>query len=135
MPKRGPKQPLTTSSAKTKQNMLTLYGIPNCDKCRAARKWFEASGADFRFHDLRVDGIDLTTIERWLVTAGDAALINRRSTTWRSLSVDQREGLDAAGNAKLLLENPTLLKRPLIEQDATLLVGYDEESWQTLING
>ena len=79
--------------------------------------------------------MDLTTIERWLATAGDAVLINRRSTTWRSLSVDEREGLDAAGNAKLLLENPTLIKRPLVEQDETLLVGYDEERWQTLING
>jgi arsenate reductase len=135
MLKRGPKQPLTNCSAKTKQTMLTLYGIPNCDKCRAARKWFAASGADFRFHDLRADGIDLTTIERWLIAAGDAVLINRRSTTWRSLSVDQREGLDAAGNAQLLLENPTLLKRPLVEQNETLLVGYDEERWQTLING
>jgi arsenate reductase len=135
MLKRGPKQPLTTYSAKIKQTMLTLYGIPNCDKCRAARKWFAASGADFRFHDLRADGIDLTTIERWLIAAGDAVLINRRSTTWRSLSVDKREGLDAAGNAQLLLENPTLLKRPLVEQNETLLVGYDEERWQTLING
>ena len=115
--------------------MLTLYGIPNCDKCRAARKWFEASGADFRFHDLRADGIDPETIERWLAKAGDAVLINRRSTTWRSLSADQREGLDAAGNMQLLLENPTLLKRPLVEQDEILLVGYDEEHWQTLIDG
>ena len=135
MLKRGLKQPLTIYSVKTKANMLTLYGIPNCDKCRAARKWFTASGADFRFHDLRADGMDLATIERWLVTAGDAVLINRRSATWRSLSVDEREGLDAAGNAKLLLENPTLIKRPLVEQDETLLVGYDEECWQTLING
>ena len=115
--------------------MLTLYGIPNCDKCRAARKWFEASGADFRFHDLRADGIDPETVERWLAKAGDAVLINRRSTTWRSLSADQREGLDTAGNMQLLLENPTLLKRPLVEQDEILLVGYDEEQWQSLIDG
>jgi arsenate reductase len=111
--------------------MLTVYGIPNCDKCRAARRWFEASGAEFSFHDLRVDGLPGDLLQRWLDTVGSESLINKRSTTWRALPADQRDGLDATGIRQLLVEHPTLIRRPVVDDGMQLLVGYDESGWQS----
>jgi arsenate reductase len=109
--------------------MLTVYGIPNCDKCRSARKWFEASGTRLRFHDLRADGLPADLLQRWLDTAGSELLINKRSTTWRSLPTEQRDNLDATGIRQLLAEHPTLIKRPVVDDGKQVLVGYDESGW------
>jgi arsenate reductase len=126
-----PKLALTNCCAKTKI-VLTIYGIPNCDKCRAAKKWFAAQNIAAEFHDLRVDGIDAATIKLWQEAVGDDVLINRRSTTWRALAATEREGLDSAGYRNLLLQNPTLLKRPIVTDGKTVLVGYDEAAWANL---
>ena len=106
--------------------MLTIYGIPNCDKCRAATKWLTAAGVEFSFHDVRADGLDAAQVTAWLDELGSDALLNRRSTTWRQLSEAERSG-DPAG---LILQHPTLLKRPLVDTGKGLLVGYDEAAWQ-----
>lgn len=109
--------------------MIVIYGIPNCDKCRAASKWFTAQSIDFRFHDVRADGLDARQLSGWLEQLGADALLNRRSTTWRQLSDKERAG-DPAG---LILKHPTLLKRPLVDSGASLTVGYDEAAWQDAI--
>ena len=106
--------------------MIVIYGIPNCDKCRAANRWFTASGAEFRFHDLRADGVEAPQVTAWLDELGSDSLLNRRSTTWRQLSDAERSG-DPAG---LILQHPTLLKRPLVDTGAGLIVGYDEAAWK-----
>ena len=71
--------------------MTVVYGIPNCDKCRKARAWFDSQGADYSFHDLRSDGIDEDVISGWLQTLDSDALLNRRSTTWRGLSEAEKK--------------------------------------------
>ena len=106
--------------------MIVVYGIPNCDKCRAASKWFTAHEAEFRFHDVRVDGLDSKQVSDWLDTLGSDTLLNRRSTTWRQLGEAERNS-DPAG---LILKHPTLLKRPLVDTGNGLVVGYDESAWQ-----
>jgi len=106
--------------------MIVIYGIPNCDKCRAANRWFTGSGAEFRFHDLRADGVEAPQVTAWLDELGSDSLLNRRSTTWRQLSDAERSG-DPAG---LILQHPTLLKRPLVDTGAGLIVGYDEAAWK-----
>lgn len=113
--------------------MLIIYGIPNCDKCRAARKWFESQGMEFEFHDLRADGLAAAAVAEWLDKVGADALLNKRSTTWRALSDAERQQAHAGGAAELVLRHPTLIKRPLITQGSTVLVGYDEASWRSAL--
>jgi len=110
----------------------TLYGIPNCDKCRAARKWFDAQDNRYTFHDLRADGISQHAIAGWLKAAGSDALINKRSTTWRQLSDAERARAES-DPAGLLAANVTLIKRPLVQVGNELVVGYDEQRWSELL--
>ena len=104
--------------------MITLYGIPNCDNCRKARKWLNAAGIEHRFRDFRKDGLDAGQIEAWSSELGLDKLVNRRGTTWRNLADDQKSRLDTEAT-KLLVENPTLLKRPVIDLGERRLVGFD----------
>lgn len=102
--------------------MLELYGIENCDTCRKARRWLDNQGVDYQYIDLRDDGIERTRLQRWLDTHGNK-LINKRSRTWRGLDAGAR---DACDNAPLtfLLEQPTLIKRPVLETPDSCVVGF-----------
>ena len=112
--------------------MVTLYGLPNCDKCRAARKWFDQSGIDYRFHDVRADGLDTDQLNSWVSQLGGKALVNTRSTTWRGLPDKDKQTPDDSNAAELIAAHPTLLKRPLADDGTHATVGYDEKRWQEL---
>lgn len=103
--------------------MITVYGIKQCDTCRKALKWLDAEGIDHRFHDFRVDGLDKSLIKGWLDSSFAPQLINKRSTTWRKLS-DQQRQLQGDAQLQLLLDNPTLIKRPVFVRDKILAVGF-----------
>lgn len=111
---------------------ITLYGIKNCDTVKKARRWFEARGIDYRFHDLRADGVEIKTIEGWLKQCGAGPLVNRRSTTWRGLSATEQARADGSEIAALLVEQPTLIKRPVIEATDMLCVGFDPDCFEKL---
>lgn len=113
--------------------MTTLYGIPNCDTCRKARRWLDARSVEYRFHDLRRDGIDTSRIGDWLREAGADRVLNRRGTTWRKLAEADRERAAGAQLANLLAEQPTLIKRPVVETGDALLVGFDEDAWRNAL--
>jgi arsenate reductase len=113
--------------------MLTLYGIPNCDSCRKARRWLESENADYRFHDLRVDGVSRELLERWLGATDWKALLNTRSTTWRALDDADKSGVDAERAVALMLAHPTLIKRPVIEKGRTVLVGFSPQALAPLV--
>ena len=98
---------------------MIIYGIKSCDTCRKAIKAVEAAGGTPQFHDIRADPLDAETLSRFLDTFGDD-LVNRRSTTWRNLDEDARSGAPAA----LLEAHPTLMKRPVIELDDTIHLGW-----------
>ena len=111
--------------------MITLYGIPNCDTCRKARKWLNAAGIEHRFHDFRKDGLEAGAVAAWSVELGLDMLVNRRGTTWRKLADNQKARLDSEPT-RLLLEIPTLLKRPVIDLGDRRLVGFESSVISTL---
>lgn len=114
--------------------MLTIYGIPNCDSCRKARQWLERQSLDYNFHDLRVDGLNKTTLARWAKNVAWKKLLNTRSTTWRNIPAAQRDGMDESRALALMLEHPTLVKRPVLETDNVIEVGFSAERYRQLLS-
>ncbi len=111
---------------------LTLYGIPGCDTVRKARRWLDGHGVDHRFHDFKKHGIDAPTLAAWCETVGWEALINRRGTTWRKLDEAQREGLDTQRAIALMQTHTSLIKRPLIEHEHGMELGFDADRYEVL---
>lgn len=111
--------------------MITLYGIGTCDTCRKAMKALDAAGRAYSFVDLRADA-DMTALApEWIAAVGTDALVNRKSTTWRSLSdADKAKAETDAGAAELLAAQPTLVKRPVIETGGDVFVGWTGEVQQ-----
>ena len=110
--------------------MLTLYGIPNCDTCRKARKWLDAHSVDYRFHDLRAAGLDRSTVESWAAKLDWQTLLNTRSTTWRGIPDARKKDLTTDKAMTLMLENPTLVKRPVAERTGEILVGFAADRYR-----
>ena len=104
--------------------MITVYGIKNCDTVKRARKTLEAEGLEYRFHDFRADGLEAETVQRWLHQIDRDLLLNRRGTTWRKLSANEQVQAEGDGLVDLLLEQPALIKRPVIDRDGDLRVGF-----------
>jgi arsenate reductase len=103
---------------------LQLYGIRNCDSCRRALQWLQSHGADHEFHDLREEQLSRGLLDDWLASDYGPSLLNRRSTTWRQLPADQRQLADR-DPAALLLQHPTLIKRPVItDGEIIVAVGF-----------
>jgi arsenate reductase len=113
----------------------TLYGISNCDTVRKARRWLDAHGQSYRFHDLRRDGVDASRVRAWIRAAGWESVINRRGTTWRQLRASERDSMDAAQALALAVAHPTLIKRPILEHAGGVSVGFDEKTYNELFSG
>lgn len=105
---------------------MILFGIKNCDTVKKARRWLDANDIDYQFHDFRQDGLDKTTIDNWLQSVDWQTLLNKRGTTWRKLDDPRKDSLDQATAVELMLENPTLIKRPVVETDKACFVGFKE---------
>ena len=104
--------------------MLTVFGIKQCDTCRKALKWLDGQGIEHQFHDFRVDGLGADLLQNWLDSPYADKLVNRRSTTWRQLSEEQRQ-FEGHALVELLLEFPTLIKRPVFVTDSIAAVGFN----------
>ncbi len=103
---------------------LHLYGIRNCDSCRSALKWLETRRVPHTFHDFRTEGMNETLLKDWLASSHAPYLLNRRSTTWRQLSEQARQQAET-DPLPLLLEHPTLIKRPVITDGKIILdIGF-----------
>lgn len=118
---------------------ITLYGIPNCDTVKKARGWLEALRLPYHFHDYKKAGVDEERLRRWSAKEGWALLVNRRGTTFRNLPEEKR-ALETEDQAiALMLENPSLIRRPVVEyandQSEGLLVGFDPVTWSTALEG
>ena len=105
--------------------MIKVYGIANCDTVKKARVWFSEQGVEFNFHDFRKDGLDAKLVASWLEKLGNDVVVNKKSATWRKLSEDEKN-LSGEGLIGLLLEYPTLIKRPVIEYGDKLTVGFND---------
>ena len=106
-----------------------MYGIPNCDTVKKARKWLDAQGIDYVFHDYKKEGADPAKLDAWIAARGVDTILNRRGTTWRKLLDEEKVDVDAAKAARLLEANPSMIKRPVVEYPGGVLVGFDETAW------
>ncbi|MFC0687117.1 ArsC family reductase [Novosphingobium clariflavum] len=112
---------------------LEFYGIPNCDTVKKARKWLEARGSDYTFHDYKKEGADAARLEKWIAVVGWEKLLNRAGTTFRKLPDADKQDLDAARAAAIMVAQPSTIKRPVVEYPGGLLVGFKEPEWEAAL--
>ena len=114
--------------------MITLYGIKNCDTVKKARTWLEIHGVDYQFHDFRTDGLEQTAVQAWLAELGWQNLVNKRSTSWKALDEQTRNDMDEQSALAAILEQPTLIKRPLLDTGHERFTGFSAASYQKIFN-
>jgi len=110
------------------ESKVTVYGIPNCDTIKKTLDWFKAHDQPVTFHDYKKDSISKEKLTEWSKAAGWEKLLNKKSTTWRGLSLAEQEKVTTQASAiKLMQHHNSIIKRPVIEADGKLLVGFDEK--------
>ncbi|MFZ5755861.1 MAG: ArsC family reductase [Pseudomonadota bacterium] len=109
--------------------MLHVYGIRNCDTVKKALAWLDDHGTKYTFHDFKKETLTPAQLDVWLKAAGWETLLNRKGTTWRGLPEKVRETVDAKSARTLMLENPSIIKRPVIVQGKTVSVGFDADDF------
>ncbi|TDR32291.1 arsenate reductase [Hydromonas duriensis] len=109
--------------------MITVYGIPNCSSVKKTRAWLDSHSIDYVFHDFKKQGIDESTIKSWLSHVPLTVLVNRKGTTWRGLSSEQQAmSQDEHSAIELMMQNSSVIKRPVLVFDSGVIVGHDEEA-------
>ena len=114
--------------------MLTVYGIKSCDSCRRARKFLTEHNIEYQFHDLREDGLDIQMLERWSDRIGWQKLLNKQSLTWRKIPEVDRADMTRDKALAAMIDGPTLVKRPVLEADKFIAVGFSEKRFSDFIN-
>lgn len=109
----------------------TMYGIKNCDTIKKARTWLDAAGVGYHFHDYKTAGIDAEKLGGWVARAGWERLLNRAGTTFRALPDADKQGIDADKACALMLANPSMIKRPVLEAGDALLIGFKADEYRT----
>ena len=109
--------------------MTTIYGIKACDTMKKARDWLDQKGRAYRFHDYKTQGVDQTTLEGWSNQVGWEKLLNRAGTTFRKLPETEREGLDEQKAIRLMLAQPSMIKRPVLVDGDRILVGFKPDQY------
>ena len=107
--------------------MIVVFGLRNCDSCRRARTWLDELYIEHRFIDYRKETLDWDMVSKWISCLGWERIVNRRSTTWRQLPSAKKLNLNNSSAKVLMLEFPTLIKRPIIQTNEGLLVGFNEK--------
>ena len=108
---------------------LTLYGIPNCDTVKKARTWLTDAGVDYLFHDYKKAGIDEPHLKRWAGEVGWEKLLNKAGTTFKKLPDADKADLDEAKAIRLMIANPSMIKRPVVEGGPKLMVGFKADDY------
>ncbi|AOJ68500.1 MULTISPECIES: ArsC family reductase [Burkholderia] len=111
-----------------------VYGIPNCDTVKKARTWLESRGVAFAFHDFKKAGVSAPLVERWLKDVPLDALVNRRGTTWRALTDEQKAAAESeAGAIALMIDKPSVIKRPVVVVDGRVkALGFSADEYAEL---
>lgn len=109
---------------------VTIYGIPNCDTMKKARTWLESHGVAYAFHDYRASGLAPQTLDGWVKELGWQVLLNKASTSFRALPEDARQDIDEKKAKALMLANPTMIKRPVLDLGDRLLVGFRPDTYE-----
>ena len=107
----------------------TLFGIPNCDTMKKARRWLEANGVLYSFHDYKKAGVPEDELKLWVKTVGWEILLNRRGTTWRKLDDNIKDNIDEASAIQIMLDNPAIIKRPVLNSNNLITVGFSEKEY------
>jgi arsenate reductase len=114
---------------------ITLYGIPNCDTVKKARAWLNDQGVDYLFHDFKKAGVSRTMLEGWTSVVSWDALVNRRGTTWRGLPEARRDAVvDANSAVVLMMESPSVIKRPVLVASGKVHVGFSTAEYAHLFS-
>jgi arsenate reductase len=114
----------------------TLYGIPNCDTVKKARTWLADQGHAFDFHDFKKQGLARDTVAAWLEQLDWEVLVNRKGTTWRNLTDEQKAAVvDKASALEVILQNPSVVKRPVLEGAGPLSVGFSDAQYRRIFGG
>jgi Spx/MgsR family transcriptional regulator len=111
---------------------LQLYGIPNCGTMKKARTWLESHGLAYEFHDYKKSGVARVKLDAWVKAVGWEVLLNRAGTTFRQLPDPVKADVDQRKAIELMLEYPSMIKRPVLEREATLLIGFSPEKYAAL---
>ena len=112
---------------------IHLYGIPNCDTVKKARKWLDAQGIGYDFHDYKKEGADAGKLAAWSDAVGWEVLLNKRGTTFRKLPEADKNDIDRAKAVDLMLQHPSMIKRPVVEHEGGVLVGFVEDEWKAAL--
>ena len=112
--------------------MTTLYGIKNCDTMKKARRWLDEHDVAYDFHDYKKEGIDEKTLKQWSKKVGWETLLNRRGTTWRKLPDKVKDNIEEKSAIKIMLEQPSIIKRPVLIKGSKYLVGFDDQEYSEL---
>lgn len=112
---------------------VVIYGIKNCDTMKKARAWLDKKGVAYDFHDYKTAGIERGRLEGWVRKAGWETLLNRAGTTFRKLPDGDKEGLTEAKAIALMMANPSMIKRPVLETGGTLLVGFKPDQYEEAV--
>lgn len=112
--------------------MITLYGIKNCDTVKKARKWLDTNDIAYHFHDYRSDGLDAELLKKLEASLGWEVMLNKRSTSWKQLNDSQKSDLTLIKVLALMLETPTLIKRPILDSGESMLIGFNPDDYQKL---
>jgi arsenate reductase len=113
----------------------TIYGIKNCDTMKKARTWLDTHRIAYQFHDYKSEGIDRKRLEGWAKRVGWETLLNRSGTTFRKLPEKDKQELTAAKAIALMLDQPSMIKRPVLERGSKLVVGFKPDVYQAEVGG
>jgi len=113
--------------------MIKIYGIPNCDTIKKARKWLDKNNLEYEFHDYKKLGVPEKNLKQWVESAGWEILLNKRGTTWRKLDDNLKDNINESSAIQVMLNNPSAIKRPVLVSGNILLVGFKEDEYKNLI--
>ncbi|AQW58862.1 ArsC family reductase [Vibrio owensii] len=113
---------------------ITMFGIPNCDTIKKAKKWLEAENVAFDFHDYRKQGIDAAMVTEFCNALGWEQVLNKRGTTFRQLTQEQKDSLNEENAISLLVENPAMIKRPILKVEDQFYIGFKADQYATIFN-
>ena len=113
---------------------MIIYGISNCDTVKKAKNWLDKHNIDYQFHDFRKQGLDKKTIDGWLKTVAWDKILNKRSTSWRNLDASIQQTINESNVVDLLIDNPTLIKRPVMDVNDTITIGFNSDTYKGIFN-
>ena len=117
----------------TCKNTNIIYGIRNCDKTRAALKWLDSNRIKYEFHDYKKFSLKQKKLEEWLDAIGWSQLINKKGTTWKKLSPKEQKEIDQQKSMEPILNHLSLIKRPLLERNENLYLGFDSKNYENIL--